>query len=69
MTSSIPLVVALVRIWQGYAKFDIWKWCKKRKVAYARDSLMSEGGLGASLTRPDEFEWLEKKILENVSRV
>jgi hypothetical protein len=77
MTCSIPLVITLLRIFQGYVRADFWNACKKKKNSKnGRESLLSEGGMtsnkpGAGITRnltkQQEFEWLERKILENVT--
>jgi hypothetical protein len=76
MTASLPLGITLIRLLQGYSKIDICSWCKKKKsIMYkktlsvsASENLLHEGGLYRASTKAEEFEWLEKRILETVKK-
>ena len=72
MSASIPLVITLIRLIQGYVKIDIFGIFKGKRNKNVKsknpagESLLHEGGLMRTMTKEQEFEWLEKRILETV---
>lgn len=71
MTASLPLGISLLRLLQGYSKIDICSLCKKKQMikykGSASENLLNEGGLYRTSSKAEEFEWLEKRILETVN--
>lgn len=70
MTVSANIFLCVIRILQGYMKIDIFSLCSKKQKQgkvkhFARDSLMPSE-LVRGDTKSDEFQWLEKSIMENV---
>jgi hypothetical protein len=74
MTCSGSLVQIVLRLISGYVKVDLKKFCKRccKKNQTSdrrgnRESLLNDFGLVRQVTKAQEFEWLEQRVLETVS--
>lgn len=69
MLVSAQLVLCIIRLVQGFMKFDMLSMFRKKKVApKVRESLLGSSNIDLSKEGIDEqFHWLEKNIIENVN--
>jgi hypothetical protein len=61
----------VLRLIQGHVKINFWNNRNNRKVKIAKETLEEsvndmKTGLIRTMTKAEEFEWLEKKVLETV---
>ena len=72
ITSSIPLIMSLIRIFEEFNRIEfIHQWKKRKKLIKKYENLnytYSYQELTNSLTRDDPFEWLEKHRLKFLMR-
>lgn len=73
MTCTVGFVQTVIRLIQGYARIDFknlcCRCCKRNKLGLINgpgESLINEGGLQRKMTKTQEFEWLEQRVLETV---